>query len=41
MGANAETVSSTSELEAAYKRAKDSDKTDGIVTHSSLSLIAL
>ena len=24
---NAETVSSTSELEAAYKRAKDSDKT--------------
>ena len=27
MGANAETVSSTSELEAAYKRAKDSDKT--------------
>ena len=27
MGANAETVSSTSELEAAFKRAKDSDKT--------------
>ncbi len=31
MGANAETVSSTSELEAAYKRAKDSDKTYVIV----------
>lgn len=31
LGANAETVSSTSELEAAYKRAKDSDKTYVIV----------
>ena len=31
MGANAETVNSTSELEAAYKRAKDSDKTYVIV----------
>ena len=31
MGANAETVSSTSELEVAYKRAKDSDKTYVIV----------
>jgi 3D-(3,5/4)-trihydroxycyclohexane-1,2-dione acylhydrolase (decyclizing) len=31
MGANAETVSSTSELEAAFKRAKDSDKTYVIV----------
>ena len=31
MGANAETVSSTSELEAAYKRAKQSDKTYVIV----------
>ena len=31
LGANAETVNSTSELEAAYKRAKDSDKTYVIV----------
>ena len=31
MGANAETVNSTSELEAAYKRAKDSNKTYVIV----------
>ncbi len=31
LGANAETVSSTSELEAAYKRAKDSNKTYVIV----------
>ena len=31
LGANAETVSSTSELEAAYKRAKNSDKTYVIV----------
>ena len=31
MGANAETVNSTSELEAAYKRAKESDKTYVIV----------
>ena len=31
MGANAETVKSTSELEAAYKRAKESDKTYVIV----------
>ena len=31
MGANAETVNSTSELEAAYKRAKDSHKTYVIV----------
>ena len=31
LGANAETVSSTSELEAAYKRAKDSSKTYVIV----------
>ncbi len=31
MGANGETVKSTSELEAAYKRAKDSDKTYVIV----------
>ena len=31
MGANAETVKSTSELEAAYKRAKKSDKTYVIV----------
>ena len=31
MGANAETVNSTSELEAAYKRAKDSDRTYVIV----------
>ena len=31
MGANAETVNSTSELEAAYKRAKNSDKTYVIV----------
>ncbi len=31
MGANAETVNSTSELEAAFKRAKDSDKTYLIV----------
>lgn len=31
LGANAETVSSTSELEAAYKRAKQSDKTYVIV----------
>jgi 3D-(3,5/4)-trihydroxycyclohexane-1,2-dione acylhydrolase (decyclizing) len=31
LGANSETVSSTSELEAAYKRAKDSDKTYVIV----------
>ena len=30
MGANAETVSSTSELEAAFKRAKESDKTYNI-----------
>ena len=31
MGANAETVNSTSELEAAYKRAKESDRTYVIV----------
>ena len=31
MGANGETVKSTSELEAAFKRAKDSDKTYVIV----------
>ena len=40
MGANAETVSSTSELEAAFKRAKDSDKTYviSIKTHGYLWL---
>mgnify|MGYP006228344675 FL=1 len=37
MGANAETVSSTSELEAAYKRAKDSDKTYVCLLYTSTS----